>query len=88
MHSGDFEWEAACRERHASPLRGTPLASRRRRLRTPLAGLPQRASALDAPRGNAPEGLELVWQRLADRRITVWQEDLLEWLVEDMVIAR
>jgi hypothetical protein len=32
--------------------------------------------------------IELLWRRLADRRIPVWQEDLLERLVEDMAIAR
>ena len=47
-----------------------------------------RAPALDAPRGNAPEGFEPLWRRLADRRIPVWQEDLLERSVEDMAIAR
>jgi uncharacterized protein (TIGR02679 family) len=89
LHSGDFEWGG---------LRVAGVMRRRYRARPwrhgvadyerALARLPERAPALDAPRGNAPDGFESLWQRLADRRIPVWQEDLLEWLVEDMTIAR
>lgn len=88
-HSGDFEWGG---------LRVAGVMRRRYRARPwrhdiadyerALARLPERAAALDAPRGNAPEGFELLWRRLADRRIPVWQEDLLERLVEDMATAR
>jgi hypothetical protein len=89
LHSGDFEWgglrvAGVMRRRYrACPWRHGVADYERA-----LARLPERAPALDAPRGNAPEGFESLWRRLADRRIPVWQEDLLERLVEDMAMAR
>jgi uncharacterized protein (TIGR02679 family) len=89
LHSGDFEWGG---------LRVAGVMRRRYRARPwrhgvadyecALQHLPERAPALDAPRGNAPEGYEFLWRRLADRRIPVWQEDLLGRLMEDMATAR
>jgi uncharacterized protein (TIGR02679 family) len=89
LHSGDFEWgglrvAGVMRRRYrACPWRHGVADYERA-----LARLPERAPALDAPRGNAPEGFEPLWRRLADRRIPVWQEDLLERLVGDMATAR
>jgi uncharacterized protein (TIGR02679 family) len=89
LHSGDFEWGG---------LRIAGVMSRRYRARPwrhgvgdyerALQRLPARAPALEAPRGSAPQGFESVWQRLVARRVPVWQEDLLELLVEDMAVAR
>ncbi len=87
-HSGDFEWgglriAALMRARYgARPWRHGVSDYERA-----LGRLAARAPALDAPRGSPPAGFESLWLRLAEHRVPVWQEDLLEKLVEDLSLS-
>lgn len=88
LHSGDFEWGGI---RVASVMRrrfgARPWRHDRDTYSAALERLPARARALGDPRGLAPAGFASIWQLLADRRVPVWQEDLIDELVEDLRVG-
>ncbi len=86
LHSGDFDWgglriAGVMRRRYgARPWRHEPSDYDRA-----LELLPARTATLEPPRGAAPEGLEPLWRRISERQVPVFQEDLIEQLVGDLV---
>jgi uncharacterized protein (TIGR02679 family) len=84
-HSGDFEWgglriAAVMHRRHGATRWRHGVAD----YESALQRLPGRATRLAPPRGVAPDGLEEVWGVLDEHRIPVWQEDLLDVLLDDL----
>lgn len=84
-HSGDFDWggvriASLMRRRYgARPWRHDAATYDR-----VLDGTAGRAASLDAPRGRPPAGFDELWGRLDERRVPIWQEDIVDLLVEDL----
>jgi uncharacterized protein (TIGR02679 family) len=84
-HSGDFEWgglriASLMRRRHGAVPWRHSVAD----YDAAVALLPDRMNRLGSPRGAAPEGSELLWRALDEYRVPIWQEDLLDRLVDDL----
>jgi uncharacterized protein (TIGR02679 family) len=84
-HSGDFEWgglriASLMRRRHGA----VPWRHDVTDYDAAVALLPDRVNRLGSPRGAAPEGIEMLWRALDECRVPIWQEDLLDRLVDDL----
>jgi uncharacterized protein (TIGR02679 family) len=83
-HSGDFDWGGLRiggllgRRHGARPWRHSVNDYARH-----VARLADR-QRLNPPRGSAPDGYRELWEALIRRRIPIWQEDLLDELVDDL----
>lgn len=84
-HSGDFDWGGL---RIAGLMRRRQGARPWRHASADYARLAERlgdrAGRLEPPRGAPPEGFGELWAGLAQHRVPVWQEDLLDELVGDL----
>jgi uncharacterized protein (TIGR02679 family) len=88
-HSGDFDWGG---------LRIAALMRRRYGARTwrhdaatydrALLAAADRPASLDQPRGRPPEGFGELWARLDEEQVPIWQEDIVDLLVEDLQPGR
>jgi len=84
-HSGDFDWGG---------LRIASLMGRRYGARSwrhdaaayelALQGAAHRPRSLDPPRGRPPAEFEELWERLDEQRVPIWQEDIVDLLIEDL----
>jgi uncharacterized protein (TIGR02679 family) len=84
-HSGDFDWgglriAALMRRRYGARTWRHDTATYDRALQ----GAAGRAASLDPPRGRPPAGFDELWGRLDEGRVPIWQEDIVDLLVEDL----
>jgi uncharacterized protein (TIGR02679 family) len=85
LHSGDFDWggiriAAVMRRRyHAAPWRHDTAT-----YDGALLAATGRTPSLAPPRGAPPDGYEALWASLDQRRVPIWQEDIVDLLVNDL----
>jgi uncharacterized protein (TIGR02679 family) len=84
-HSGDFDWgglriAALMRRRYGARTWRHDAAAYDRALQ----GAADRPPTLDPPRGRPPAELEKLWARLDEQRVPIWQEDIVDLLIEDL----
>lgn len=84
-HSGDFDWgglriAALMRRRYGAVTWRHDAAAYDRALQ----GAADRPPSLGPPRGRPPAEFEELWARLDEERVPIWQEDMIDLLVEDL----
>jgi uncharacterized protein (TIGR02679 family) len=84
-HSGDFDWgglriAALMRRRYGALTWHHDAAAYDRALQRAV----DRPPTLDPPRGRPLAEFEELWARLDEQRVPIWQEDIVDLLVEDL----